>query len=59
MTWICTVCNNLIFHVQQSTLKRKIVEFANRLDPAEAAHDDEAAQHEQPHLDLLCLPASL
>ena len=32
---------------------RKIVEFVNRVDPDEVAHN------EPPHLDLHCLPSSL
>ena len=33
--------------------KKKLVEFANRVVP------DEAARNELPHLDLHCLPSSL
>ena len=46
----CVVYNKKIMF---EAPKQKIVEFANSIDP------DEAAQNELPHLELHCLPSVL
>ena len=42
-----------VFYKTLSAPETKICEFANSVDPDEAAH------YESPHLDLHCLPSSL